>query len=1135
MNSWRYILASLTHHRRVHLAVAAGVAVATAVIVGALLVGDSVRGSLKSLALGRLGHIEEVLLGVHPFRVSLGTELQQRAKEDSLNLEIAPLVLTRGTLKTTDRDNSRLAVGVSVIGCDSQFWKFDSELPALALDRRGIAISQQLADELSVKAGDELLLRLSASATLPGDSTLAEKDDTIVSRRFEITTVLPSEGLARFSLEPTQRSPRNVFLSLDAIQGMLDWDNQANALAVGQSQNDSISSEQFAERLSHVPLQPTLDDLGLQIERIELAGGNPQPRWQISSRALVLPDHVVELIEQQQGTGQTQRVVTYLANTLESGDNKIPYSTITGVDSNVKAGPLLDDQGRPITIAPGQIVLNDWAASELNTEVGDEIVTTYYEPETTHGELRTAEPLRLTLIAIAPLADDGEAPTLAADPTLTPELPGVTDQASISDWDLPFDLVEEIRPQDEDYWDEYRTTPKAFVDLKTAQRLWHTRWGTVSAVRLPPNTSQQAASQLAEKLDPAQLGLVWLPLRRQGLRASRGTTSFEGLFLGFSFFLLASAMLLVNLLFKLGIEGRTAEIGLLSAIGYPASRLRRLLLGEVAMIAVVGATLGVALGVGYARLMIHGLSTWWVAATVEPFLSLYVTPRSLIVGFLLGVLIALATTAWALRKIIRLPARQLIAGDYSEPPTSTSPAKLSDKPKRRWLPAALALLAVGLVFFARDLTGEAQAGAFFGAGALVLTASLWQLGKQLRADSQQAPSRLSLSGLAARNARRNPSRSILSVSLAAVASFLIVALSAFRLAPTEQGTGGFDLLAKADQPLLFDLDSEAGREDLGFDEQNNPSFAGALVESLRVHDGADASCLNLYQTTQPRVLGVSQSFADSARFAFAATASDHPDKSPWRALQTELGKDAAGRDIVPIVLDKNTATYSLHLSGLGARFNIQDDSDQAVTLEVVGLLAGSVLQGNVMMSEANFLRLFPTTTGHRFFLIRTGELPPHELAQQLESQLEDYGFRTVDANKRLADYLAVQNTYLSTFQTLGALGLLLGTVGLAIAQLRSVLERRSELALLRSAGFRRQRLASMVLGENLVLLLGGLGIGCLAAAVAVLPHWWLGEANTPWATLAMMLLAIALAGILAGFLAVRAAVAAPLVAALRGD
>ena len=88
-------------------------------------------------------------------------------------------------------------------------------------------------------------------------------------------------------------------------------------------------------------------------------------------------------------------------------------------------------------------------------------------------------PVRLRLAHIAELEADGK-PTAAADPHLVPELPGVTDQKSIHDWDLPFELVEKVRPQDEEYWDKYRTTPKAFVSLATAKRLWASRWGTIS-------------------------------------------------------------------------------------------------------------------------------------------------------------------------------------------------------------------------------------------------------------------------------------------------------------------------------------------------------------------------------------------------------------------------------------------------------------------------------------------------------------------------------------------------------------------------------------------------------------------------------------------------------------------------------
>ncbi len=157
------------------------------------------------------------------------------------------------------------------------------------------------------------------------------------------------------------------------------------------------------------------------------------------------------------------------------------------------------------------------------------------------------------------------------------------------------------------------------------------------------------------------------------------------------------------------------------------------------------------------------------------------------------------------------------------------------------------------------------------------------------------------------------------------------------------------------------------------------------------------------------------------------------------------------------------------------------------------------------------------------------------MAQLLESTLAEDGFDVVDAHEQLAQFLAVQNTYLSTFQSLGALGLLLGTVGLAVVQLRSVLERRGELALMRAAGFRRGRLLGMVMVENVLLLVGGLAVGCVAAAVALLPLWLPREASVPWATLAGLLAVIAIVGLAAGWLATRSALRAPILPALRGD
>ncbi len=1112
MTPLRYILASLWHHRRVHLAVAAGVAVATAVIAGALLVGDSVRGSLRDLVLERLGNIDQVLVAEQPFRADLATELGAE--------RTAPLLLVPGSLAATNNESSRRATQLSIIGHTDAFWQLGAGAPPSPLSRNQMALSGSVAAELDVGVGDEVLLRVPLTGSMPAESVLGEKADTTTARRLVVSAILADKGLARFSLRPSQQPPRNVFLSLQTLQDLLGLVDRANAVAIVGN---------------NVALQPRLDDFGVSVSDVNL-GTSSYVR--VTADRLVLPTALVAACKAAFPETTLQPAITYLANTIKVGERQVPYSTISGVDSLPATGPLLDTEGQAIVLADDEIALNDWAAKALSAEVGDQVAVTYYQPETTHGQLREGEPLTLRLRAIVALVDQQGIITPANDPQLTPELPGVTDQQSINDWDLPFELVEPIRSADEDYWDAYTTTPKAFVSHQLAKKLWSTRWGTESVVRFPAGSgvSVDAVRKLVQP-DPAAMGMSLLAVKTQGLAAARGTTAFEGLFLGFSFFLMASAVMLIALLFRLGAEGRAAELGVLTAIGFSARQSRYYWLSEAALVALVGAAIGVAAGICYARLMIHGLSTWWVAATVTPFLELHVNPRSLAIGFFIGLLVALLTIAWTLRKLLKLPARQLLTGDSSDP------ADLTNSVGFRWLPFSLIAAAMLLGIFATRLEGEAQAGAFFGSGSLVLTALLLWLRQRLRLAAWTKPQSMSLAGLSARNARRYPSRTLLSVGLAAVASFLIVALSAFRLAPTEQGTGGFQLIATSDLPLHFDLNTSAGREELGFGSRENHQLDDSQVVSFRVRAGEDASCLNLYQSAQPQIVGVPLEFSAERQFGWSAkTKSANANASPWellndnptKGLGNDLGVDDSGRPVVPMILDKNTAVYSLHLAGVGARMTVNDAFDQPVTLEVVALLSNSVLQGKVMIGDADFLQLFPDASGSQMFLIRAAERPA-DLAALLETQLEDYGFDAVSTEERLAGFLAVQNTYLSTFQSLGALGLLLGTIGLAVAQLRSVLERRSEIALLRSAGFRRSRLAKMVLGENTLLLVGGLAIGTFAATVAVLPHYLLQEANTPWSTLAVLLATVFVAGLLAGWLAVRTAVKVPLLPALRGE
>ena len=248
--------------------------------------------------------------------------------------------------------------------------------------------------------------------------------------------------------------------------------------------------------------------------------------------------------------------------------------------------------------------------------------------------------------------------------------------------------------------------------------------------------------------------------------------------------------------------------------------------------------------------------------------------------------------------------------------------------------------------------------------------------------------------LALRNAARYPGRSTLTVGLVAAASFLIVAVSAFRLDPSHQtpslysGNGGFTLMAESDQPIYQDLGTPAGRADLGFSDADSRTLSAAKVVSFRVRPGDDASCLNLYQPRQPRILGVPRPFIDRGGFVFSdhapgnkATAATTA-ANPWLLLQQDLAADPSGTPAVPIIVDDATANYSLHVP-LGGQLEIVDGSGRTVKLQIVGLLQNSIFQGDVLMDEQAFQRLFPQQSGYRLFLLET----PSPLAPRKQPRL----------------------------------------------------------------------------------------------------------------------------------------------------
>jgi ABC-type antimicrobial peptide transport system permease subunit len=282
-----------------------------------------------------------------------------------------------------------------------------------------------------------------------------------------------------------------------------------------------------------------------------------------------------------------------------------------------------------------------------------------------------------------------------------------------------------------------------------------------------------------------------------------------------------------------------------------------------------------------------------------------------------------------------------------------------------------------------------------------------------------------------------------------------------------------------------------------------------------VKPGSDASCVNLYQTRVPTLLGASDEFLERGGFRFA----DTPAENPWLNL-SQAYDDVDGLPVIPVIGDMNTLQFSLK-KGLNDVILVPSAEAPEFALQIVGMLDSSIFQGVLVMSNDNLHRIDPDVAGSRYFLIETDK--QDVVANTLESQLNEFGMDTESVSQRLAGFLAVQNTYLSTFQMLGGLGLLVGTFGLAAVMMRNVVERRREIALLRAVGFTTPRVCRLILVENWLLLIWGIGFGTISALLAMLPHLLSTGADVPWQPLGLTLVAVVVIGSLASLFAVRRA------------
>jgi ABC-type lipoprotein release transport system permease subunit len=1031
----KLIIKSFTHYLKANLLVACGVAISTAVLTGALIIGDSIKFSLEQSTFYRLGNTTHVVSTVDRyFRSDLAGELALKG-----GFDVAPAMLLEG-IAVADGGAERVN-NVQISGIDHQFEKMASTPIYTNIKKNEVVINANLAEKLQLKIGDSFLVRIKKASLIPLNAPFISDAETSVSFNAVVKEIANQYTMGFFNLKNSQTTPYNLFLSLSELNELMKFDGKANRLLISAS---SYTSQQIQNLLDDCF---TPEDAGLKTKDIPLTNEK-----EIASERVFIEDRLIKAFEPFRNS---HPVLTYFANSIAFNGKSTPYSFISTIEDN--------------SLKNNDIVINEWVAADLNVKRGDSLIVKYYEI----GPLRqlVEKGTKFVIKEIVPIKGQ------YADKDLMPNLPGMSDAGNCREWEagIPISLGA-IRDKDEAYWKLFRGTPKAFISLKSAHQLWENRYGNSTAIRVNNNSFSDKAYRALFRaaIKPENLGVMVTAVRENGLSAARNGVDFSQLFLGLSFFLLIAALILTALLFLMNLENRQLELGTLRIMGFTRNQIRQFFLGEGAVTALAGTTFGLLFAVIYTKIIFMALNSLWWEVVRTSVLEIKITIPTLITGMVISFLISFSTILLSVNRSLK---RQVIELQQNHvQPQRPLPATI-----KKMVMLASMIVAVGLVGYQLILTDQPSPSLFFLSGGLLLIGILLLIDIRLRRNSQFMNVNFSIGHLIRLNRSQNLNRSMTVTILFALGTFLVVSTGANRQdllsdsSDKNSGTGGFQYFAETSVPVLFSLNDKERLLKEGIKSQ----FTAVQFSKM---DGDDASCLNLNRVSNPAILGADPMLLKE-RFNFAAKCPEIQDKSAWEALDDQLENG-----VVPAIADQTVIQWGLGLN-IGDTLKYRNERGDTLRLKLIAGLAPSVFQGFVLISNANYLKHFPTVNGSNIFLIDVPKGMEKETGEELNTVFRDYGWEMIPAVQRLIAFNSVTNTYLSIFLALGALGLILGTVGLGVVLARSILERKKEIALMQSIGFTNHQIVALLIREYAVLLLWGMLIGFVAAVVAVLPNF----------------------------------------------
>ncbi len=627
--------------------------IGTAVIMSSLGVGDALKGLVIARADLNLSGVDVVVISADFIDAGHIDELRADPQVASLCKDLEPAFVLPVVLH--NNVSGRTTARAILYAFDPQMgdrlgtfhWADNgSDKSGMPLSDGQVVLNSKAAKEVDAFRHEDLYIGLDSPA-LRKETMFTDPGVDHVT--MPIGQIVDNDGLGRFQFNVQDVQPA-AYMTLHTVRDALKVGNKMNAVLVSLKEADEANNAKIAIETA---LDASLQAPDLHLKVATVPGDKAIPSHvQVSSDRVFFKESLLTGLD-----GQRSLISTYFVDTLSVEHSKgsvsyLSYSTVTGLvpsdDANFGAftqnGTHQQFSG---DLQTGQIGITNWTAAMLGAKVGDTLIITYSIMDD-HFDL-IKHNRSFTVAWVVDMVGK------ANDTNLMPNFPGIGGIESCFKWNPPFPIdLSSIQPQDESYWKQFKGIPKAYILLPDAEAMWGNDQGNVTMVKTV-QTANIVSGFLDTKATTATVGMSVAALRDQLVRSASAMDIFLQMFLAFGAITIAAAIIFVASTFRMMVDERKAELGMMRSLGISRNRIFKDMLAEGLLYSLIGGLLGLVFGLIAAGSLLVGLQTVWTSVVggqqvaAQAFVPIFMTAGTLAMSLGAGLLLSLvclAVLAW---------------------------------------------------------------------------------------------------------------------------------------------------------------------------------------------------------------------------------------------------------------------------------------------------------------------------------------------------------------------------------------------------------------------------------------------------------------------------------------------------------